>query len=350
METMVKRRTPFIDGGHATFIWRGEHAPELIGDFTNWETQSRSIVLQQMEPGVWGTTLSLPRDAYIEYCFVLNGQQVADPLNPRVLKSGISSQNNYFWMPDGSDTSLMQTHEGRPRGRMSEHMVSGERLTSTPERQVCLYQPAVDELCPLVVVLDGHDYLYQAHLATMVDNLIAEQRIRPIALAFVSNGGSARTVEYACSDATLAFLLDRVLPLAQDQLHVLDIQASPGTYGILGASMGGLMGLYAGLRMPHIFGRVLCESGAFGGHQPAYRLYYRSVIEDLLALHPAPDLKLWMDVGRYEWFLEPNRQMYARLREQGYDVTYKEHNSGHNYPSWRNIVWEGLEHLFGRST
>ena len=34
------------------------------------------------------------------------------------------------------------------------------------------------------------------------------------------------------------------------------------------------------------------------------------------------------------------------LRASGYDVTYVEHNSGHNYPSWRNILWRGLEHLY----
>jgi enterochelin esterase-like enzyme len=27
-------------------------------------------------------------------------------------------------------------------------------------------------------------------------------------------------------------------------------------------------------------------------------------------------------------------------------VMYSEHSSGHNYPSWRNYLWRGLEWLY----
>ena len=54
-----------------------------------------------------------------------------------------------------------------------------------------------------------------------------------------------------------------------------------------------------------------------------------------------------MDVGRYEWLLDCNRQMAELLVEKGYAVTYREYNAGHNYPAWQNDVWRGLESLFG---
>jgi enterochelin esterase-like enzyme len=53
-----------------------------------------------------------------------------------------------------------------------------------------------------------------------------------------------------------------------------------------------------------------------------------------------------MDAGIHEWFLRPNREMHRLLQERGYLVAYREHSSGHNYPSWRNVLWRGLEHLF----
>ena len=108
------------------------------------------------------------------------------------------------------------------------------------------------------------------------------------------------------------------------------------------------MALYTALRAPCIFGKVLCQSGAFGAEHAPYPLYYRSVIEDLITYVPTADLKIWQDVGRYEWFLEPNRQMYAHLQAHGYQPHYFEHSSGHNYPSWRNAVWRGLEYLYGQ--
>jgi enterochelin esterase family protein len=52
-------------------------------------------------------------------------------------------------------------------------------------------------------------------------------------------------------------------------------------------------------------------------------------------------------VGLHEWFLAPNRRMETLLRARGYDVRYSEQTSGHNYPSWRNVLWRGLEYLYG---
>ena len=40
-------------------------------------------------------------------------------------------------------------------------------------------------------------------LHAIVDNLIAQRRIRPVALAMVENEGGARALEYLCSDATI---------------------------------------------------------------------------------------------------------------------------------------------------
>jgi enterochelin esterase-like enzyme len=174
----------------------------------------------------------------------------------------------------------------------------------------------------------------------ILDNLIAQRRIRPLALAMPYHAGQARGVEYACNDVHLAFLFHHVLPLAQKELNLVDIQANPGVYGILGASMGGLMALYSGLRAPHIFGRVLSQSGAFVVAEGD------TVTWDLVEHGPVRPLKIWMDVGRYEWFLTCNRRVRDLLSTRGYDLAYREYNSGHNYASWRNDLWRGLEWLF----
>jgi enterochelin esterase family protein len=129
--------------------------------------------------------------------------------------------------------------------------------------------------------------------------------------------------------------------LAQAELNLLDLRIYPGAHGILGASMGGLMALYAGVRAPKIFGRVLSQSGSYNlaGYEP--------VLWDLLRNGPVQPLKVWMDVGRYEWLRPCNRDMYDLLEARGYGVAYREYNGGHNYPSWRDDVWRGLEWLFG---
>jgi len=203
-------------------------------------------------------------------------------------------------------------------------------------------QPPTAEPCPLLVVLDGQDYRRRARITHVVDNLIALNMIRSIALAMPYHGRAARGVEYACSEATLGFLLHDLLRLAGKELNLVDIEAHPGAYGILGASMGGLMALYTGLRAPEVFGRVLSQSGAFAMSEQD------SVVFDLVRHGPVPPLSVWLNAGRYEWLLSCNRRMYGLLAEKGYDVVCREYNGGHNYPSWSNDLGHGLAHLFGR--
>jgi len=159
-------------------------------------------------------------------------------------------------------------------------------------------------------------------------------------MAFLPNGGRWRSVEYACSDATLHWVEQVILPLANEKLHLLDIEKHPGAYGVLGASVGALMALYTGLRMPDIFGKVLSQSGvsALDGRDFA--------TVDLVKHKHSREIQIWMDVGKLEFLLEDNRRMSALMKENGYNVAYREFSGGHNYTSWRDDVWRGLEGMF----
>jgi enterochelin esterase family protein len=206
-----------------------------------------------------------------------------------------------------------------------------------------LYQPPVTEAVPLLVVWDGQDYLSRLHLNNIVDNLIDQGRIQPIALAFVDSAvQELRTVEYACNEATLAFLMIQVLPLAIRELKLLDINAHPGAFGVLGASMGGLMAMYIGARIPRIFGKVFSQSGAFSWGN------FDMVVFDLLKQGEVRPLKIWLDVGIYDLagLLVSNQRMQKMLNQRGYSFTYREYHAGHNYPAWRDDIWRGLEAMF----
>jgi enterochelin esterase family protein len=245
-------------------------------------------------------------------------------------------------MPDYAPNPLKIRQPGVPRGTVTRYFIEAGNLLATPHRRLHLYEPPVDDPVPLVVVWDGGDYLSRARLNITVDNLIAQGRIRPLALAFLDNGQQARMSEYFCSDATLAFLLEHLLPFASKHLNLLDIAKHPASYGVMGASMGGLMSLYTALRLPDIFGHVISESGAFFT-DPRTVMLIDLLVESL----PVKPLKIWQDVGTIEWLLEGNRAMHERLTRKGYRVTYHEYNGGHNYTMWSDIVWRGLEAVFG---
>jgi enterochelin esterase-like enzyme len=334
---------PVIEDSRVSFLWEGKSAPRLIDDLHGWEDNPQK--LKRLDNGLWGIAFDLPRDAYLEYAFYdpKTETRFPDPLNPNSVYNGLGNDNHFFYMPRAAPTPLSMTRKGVPHGKVTHHRVETWMLADDGERDIYFYHPPVREPVPLLVVYDGVDYLERAKLNVIVDNLIAEKRIRPIAMAFLQNGGDHRGVEYACSDATIAWLDHIVMPLARKKLNLMDLKENPGAYGVLGASFGGLMSVYTGLRMPEIFGKVLAQSAVF-----EFECRDFAAVELIRHRH-SRNIKIWMDVGRMEWLLEDNRRMQPILKEHGYNVTYCEVNSGHNYTSWRNHVWSGLEAMFGVS-
>jgi enterochelin esterase family protein len=332
--------TPVIEGDTATFVWRGRWPVSVSGDFLDWSGEP--VALEQVAPGLWAHTLTLPRDSYVEYAFQdAKGRRVSDALNERRVPNGFGDFNHFFHMPESVPTPLAQRQRGVPRGTVTRHQVETRELCVGRQRTVLLYAPPTSEPCPLVVVFDGPDYLRRVKLPTLVDNLIAQGRIRPVALAMVANGGPARTVEYTCSEATLAFLLDSVLPLARQELNLVDETHAPGAHAVLGASLGGLISLYTGLRAPEVFGHVLAQSGAFSVWNRDF------VVFELARRASSQPLAVWMDCGHFEALAEGNRRMLPVLQASGHRAEYREYHGGHNYPAWRDEVWRGLEWLFG---
>lgn len=366
--TIVQRAreygNPVIQDNRATFIWEGDSAPRLISDLTDWDEHpkpfkrimstasspltssrgafGRTSLQRATGKTIWACSLTVPRDAYIEYAFYDHATQgrFLDPWNSHSVNNGVGGRNNFFYMPETMPSPFSMRRADVPIGALTRHRVDTRYMQDYGERDVYLYKPATRGPFPLLIVYDGPDYLNRGRLATIVDNLIADKRIRPIAMAFLQNGRSRRNVEYLCSDATISWLDHEILPLARERLKLVDLHEQPGAYGVLGASSGGLMSMYTGLRMPEIFGRVLCQSGAFAidGRD--------SAVMDLARHGHAPGINIWMDVGRLDELLEDNRRMSGLLHEKHYNVTYREFSGGHNYTAWRDDLWRGLEEMF----
>jgi enterochelin esterase-like enzyme len=332
---------PVVRGNKATFIWRGESAPYLISDVHGWEDRPRPFKATA-DPAVWSYSFTVPRDAYVEYSFYhpLTDEKFLDPLNKNSVSNGVGGRNNFFYMPETMPSPFSLPRAEIRAGTITRHRVDAGFLQDDGERDVYLYKPRVSGPVPLLVVYDGQDYLHRARLATIVDNLIAEKRIRPIAMAFLQNGRSRRGVEYFCSDATIFWLEQEILPLARRHMRLLNVEDHPGAYGVLGASAGGLMSFYTGLRMPEIFGKVLCQSAVFSIDGRDFAAV------DLVRYGQGRDLQIWMDVGTLDELLEDNRRMIAILDKRQYNVTYREFSAGHNYTAWRDDIWRGLEVMF----
>lgn len=348
LEQARREGTPFIDGDQVTFVWAGTGPiPRLVGDFNCWGWGHAPVSLQQADPDVWIHTRTFDPDAYIEYAYMVTGQpdRVPDPFNQRSIWNGINAYNHYFHMPEAPvSIPEAQRIRGVARGTVTRHLLAkppADFLLAGGKRRVLLYAPPVQEPVPLLVVFDGPDYYRRAALVTIIENLTAQGRIRPLALALIEHGRQARFIEYAGSDSTVKFLLDGLLPFAEQHLNLIDISRHPGAHGLLGASMGGWMSLYAALRLPAVFGHVICQSGAFmptPGYTPA--------LFDLIRHMPPQPIKAWLGCGKYEGLVFASRAVHAVLTESGYRHTYHEFSAGHNYTAWSRVLPQALESLY----
>lgn len=341
--------TPLIDGEKVTFVWRGPNPPVVIGDFNDWDVAA-APQLSKIGPNLWAHTAHFPNDAYVEYLFSRRvnpprpkGEEVRlpDPLNKRKIAIESGKYNHFFYMPGAQPHPARKRPREGVQGTLTRHAFEHPHFLAGGKRAVEFYRPASKGPCPLLVVYDGADYVRRGQIIHVVENLIAAKRIRPLALALLANSKQARVVEYGASDITLAFLRTVLLPWAQKELNLVDPEKHAGAYGALGASIGGLMALYTGLRLPQVFGQVFSQSGTF-----ALGPQQEMVVFDLVREGERRPLKIYQDVGRMEQLLEANRRMHTLLQKRGYTVTYHEYNRGHNFNTWADGLAPGLEALF----
>ena len=247
---------PVLEDKVATLIWQGETAPLLIDDLHNWDDAPQKMLPAGEE--LWSFSMPLPADAYLEYAFIdsQTGERIPDPLNPNRIKNGTNGYNNYFYMPQARPSLLAHPQKSVAAGTVTRHVVPTNEYAVGAHRTVFLYDPPVKTPVPLLFVYDGSDYLRQGKINVIVDNLIAEKRIRPFAMALVQNGGAARTVEYSCSESTIGLLMECILPVAKEHLNLEPIKI--GGYGVMGASLGGSMAS----SLPCVYRRSFTKSSA----------------------------------------------------------------------------------------
>lgn len=358
VERAQRSGAPVVDEAGATFVWAGDGPPPVVfGDWCAWEADA-GTKLEAVPGGGFAARLPFADDAYVEYAFIRRGRRVPDPLNPHRVDNGFDKWNEQLWMPSAPRRLDDLRSRDVPPGTVTGGRIRLGWLAAPPrERRLDLYVPAatlapnVEEL-PLLLVLDGPDYLERGELTRTLDALIAAGEMAPLAAAFLANAGEARPIEFGASDFTLAVLADVVVPAAEARLGLRPQRATGGAGRptILGSSLGGLMALHAVARRPDVFGAGIAQStsamlddvDADIGMLPKVRLTTIALIE---ASDPSP-ARVWLDAGNLEALGEPNDRLSELLRRRGWDVTYRRQPGGHNQTSWGEALVDALPAMF----
>jgi enterochelin esterase family protein len=278
---------------------------------------------------------------------------LADPLNPRRFQA-FPRQVSILELPGALPQPYIEPRPDAARGLVQAHKLKSQFLNN--ERTVWVYTPPGYNLKRpprgLLVLFDGGSFTSQVPTPTILDNLLAEGRIPPLAAVFVGHPDlSTRNRELTCSEPFTRFLVEEMLPWLR---RTYGLNPDPAQTVVAGASNGGLAAVYAAFRQPKVFGLALSMSGAFM-YSPPPEKEPEWLARQFAASARLP-VRFHLDVGLMEdqasnaavpSMLMANRHLRDVLLSKGYGVHYLEFNGGHEFVNWRGTLADGLIALFG---
>jgi predicted alpha/beta superfamily hydrolase len=191
------------------------------------------------------------------------------------------------------------------------------------------------------------------HVGDAADASIMSGRAEPMIIVGIYNTGKSRLHEYTPTKVTKLgggradrygkFLLNELMPLIESAYRV---ERGPERTGIGGSSLGGLLSLYLGLRMPQTFGKIAALSpSVWWNHRVIVRFAQTSV--------PDPRPRIWLDIGTREGprVVDDVEMLRDALVHKGWrlgeDLHYQRvEGAEHNEAAWAQRVRPFLEFLF----
>jgi len=162
-------------------------------------------------------------------------------------------------------------------------------------------------------------------------------RIREYTPTHVPKLGGGRADRYA------KFLIEEVKPFIEHEYRAL---SGPESTGIGGSSLGGLVSLYLGLKLPQIFGKIAALSPSVWWNQQVMHRFVEAARVD-----PRP--RIWLDIGTREGsrIVQDVEQFRDVLLQKGWqlgrDLHYERvEGAEHNEAAWARRVRPFLQFLF----
>jgi enterochelin esterase family protein len=222
-------------------------------------------------------------------------------------------------LPDAPDQTIARPRRDIPRGKIDLHTLKSEGLGN--ERRIWVYTPpgyeADGAAYPMLVAFDGGASLSLSPIHRILDNLLAEGRVRPMVAVFVDNATpTSRNVELPCSEPFARYIETELMPWVRERYAV---SADPAEGYVTGVSYGGLAAMWMGFRLPQLFGNVIAQAPSlwwgpgFDMAKAARSQHYTSGwLIDQYERSPRLPLRIWQEIGLMELgerMIEPNRRM-----------------------------------------
>ena len=346
-----------------TFIYRDASENQTVGlELYGIYDEPRlgDLQMQRLE----GTDLfyrcyAFPKDICFSYRVVLTdtltGQtrKITDPLNRNLNPTG--ERGRYSW-------SVLDLRPDEPDWYTRRYEDVGSRLETFQitsrfmenNRNIYVYLPPgydnTRQNYSVIYLFDSFIYLNRVEVPNVLDNLIHENRIKPMIAVFIDNPTStSRLTELPLNPKFKAFMTDELIPEVKGRYRITDKREDTMVGGI---SYGGLAAAYLAFECDSIFSKVLSQTGSFWRGLEWYDVNGIDVRGDWLINRyqtaDRKDLKFFLDWGLQEdWCLSSGRRMVRTLDQKGYPYRFVEFNGWHDWSNARKTFPHALLYLMG---
>lgn len=339
---MVQVSSPVVNPDNSvTFNYRNDNAKEVLVDvqFAGRKAMSKDA------NGIWTITLQAPDTDMYPYCFIVDGQQIMDPLNPD-------------WFPnEGFKNSIVDVRNPNsvhaiknvPHGSVdyvnyySETMgVYGNAIVYTPP----FYDKNPDKKYPVFYLISGTTdteevYFKVGRVNFILDNLIAEGKAEEMIVVLPYGNPSkyfpAGTDLRAKGDMFSKDVVADLMPFVEKNYRTINDRDHRG---IGGFSRGGNQGLSIGLMNLDKFS-YLCSYSSFTS------MAIPGVYDDPEYLNELINL-FWLGVGTDDFLYGNAKEYMDFLDNKGIKNTkvFTNDKFGHTWMNAKYFLGESLPLLF----
>jgi enterochelin esterase family protein len=333
-----------------SLYWYGKAKHVCInGDLQfGWSVPDTMDAVPCGETTFFHRTYTLPFNTRLDYQLIVDTMAITDPRNPAITPSGFGPHSEIA-MPGFYPDPVRQFRPDIPHGAIGSLLFTSHD-TAIKSRQVKIYIPAgYSELSglPVLFVLDGIEAMDFMSYPVVLDNLIAERKIKPVIAVFIPPAD--RYSEFMGNDhkAFMNAICNELVPII-DREYKTDCESKSRV--ITGISAGAYFALLTVLSRPDVF-----QCGA--GQSTTLSDEFYDVFHSFTGKGKnRPVLHMYFDVGRFDLtggtvnnltFFQANQNLDREMQQSGINHVFHVFNDGHSWANWRERTDDILVYFFG---
>jgi enterochelin esterase-like enzyme len=337
-----------MNDGSIEFHLRAPKAAQVMLIF-----DGAALTMLKDHHGVWNLKTAVLKPDIYTYNFLVDSLLILDPYNP-LLKPAYQGLGESLIIVPGNPPNSWEIQENK-HGLVSHHLYKSGIIGD--QRDFYVYTPpgydaSRPQPYPVLYLFhgigdDARAWTQAGYANIILDNLIAEGKVKPMIMVNTLGYGDAKSIVSAKGfDQFINSILQEVKPQVESQYHAA---GDPAHNAIAGLSMGGAEAIYAGLNHPESFAWIGGFSSAFvmyGIGASAARAARKDSSQSAQGIYEQrfPNLDstingkvklLWISCGSSDFLFNSNKDFIQWLNAKQVRIHQVETTGAHEWSVWR---------------